>query len=209
MIDLPRLLAFTDDRIGALPDLDRRAAAISQAGAQVALVARLPAATTDALATLALRFVSVSADAGAGVFVTGRADVAVATGAHGVILRDSDLPVRALTWTGQGPAGRRFWRLRSVHSEAEAVQAVADGADALIAGTIWASPTHPERTPAGTGFLSRVAALGVPAYAIGGITLETARQAASAGAFGVAAIRSVWDAADPAGTVKEMVAPWN
>lgn len=209
MTQLPRLLAFTDDRIGARPDLDRMAAALAQAGPNVALVARLPAATTDVLAVLTLRFVAVSARDGASVFVTGRADVALATGAQGVILRRNDLSVTALGWAGRDAPDRPFWRLRSVHTQAEAEQAVTDGADALIAGTIWASPTHPERMPAGTGFLSRIAALGVPTYAIGGVTPDTAREAARAGAWGVAAIRSVWDTADPARTTKEMVSAWN
>jgi thiamine-phosphate pyrophosphorylase len=41
----------------------------------------------------------------------------------------------------------------------------------------------------------------IPVIAIGGITLENARECAAAGAAGVAAIRLFQDAADPAAVV--------
>ncbi len=93
MRPLPRLLAFTDDRVAALDDLGIRAAAIAAAGPAVALVARLPSGTTNQLATLAQRLVANAAAPMAMVLVTGRADVALAVGAQGVILRKDDLGV--------------------------------------------------------------------------------------------------------------------
>jgi thiamine-phosphate pyrophosphorylase len=210
---LPRLLAFADPRIAALDDLGVRAAAIAAAGPAVALVARLPGGTIDALAALAQRFLTLSGPPMATVLVTGRADVARAAGAHGVVLRSGDLDVpaarRVLSVTGRGtnPVAPAFV-LRSVHSEAEANAARAEGADALVVGSIWASPTHPGRPAAGTALLERVVSVGVPTFAIGGVTPERARLAKAAGAWGVAAISAVWDAPHPYHATTELLGPW-
>ena len=53
-----------------------------------------------------------------------------------------------------------------------------------------------------------MAALGVPTYAIGGVTAERAASARAAGAWGVAAITALWDAVDPYAATCAMLAPW-
>jgi thiamine-phosphate pyrophosphorylase len=204
MRPLPRLLAFVDDRIAAIDDLGVRAAAIAAAGPAVALVARHPAGTADQLSSLATRMVALARPPMASVLVTGRADIAMAAETQGVILRDRDLAVRDV----RDFAPAEFWCVRTVHSEREADIAIADGADALVVGTIWATPTHPDRQPAGTGLLTRIAARGVPSFAIGGVTPERAGQARVAGAWGVAAIRAVWDDPEPYRAALALVEPW-
>jgi len=207
---LPRLLAFSDDRVAALGDLGVRASAIAAAGSGVALVARLPAGSIDALASLARRFVALASPPMAGVMVTGRVDVACAAGANGVILRHGDLAVgmvRDLLARLRGHAGGAGFVLRSVHSESEAEAAVRSGADALVVGTIWPSATH-AGAAAGTGLLERVVSFGVPTYAIGGVTPARAIEARAAGAWGVAAIRALWDAATPYRMAMDMLKPW-
>lgn len=204
MRPLPRLLAFADDRIAALDTLGVRAAAIAASGSAAALVARLPGGSTDQLAALAARFVALAAPPSATVLVTGRADVARATGAQGVVLRERDLAPRDVRPT----VGDRSAVLRSVHTFEAARQAIAEGADALVIGTIWATPTHADRVPLGTAGLARVVSLGTPTYAIGGVTIARAAEAAEVGAYGVAAIRALWDAADPYRDAMEMLKPW-
>lgn len=204
MRPLPRLLAFADERVARLDDLGVRAAAIAAAGPAVGLVARCPGATADELATMAERFTRLARPPMANVLVTGRADIALAVEAQGVILRDRDLTVA----DARNLAGDRLWCLRTVHSEAEADTAVADGADALVAGAIWATPTHPDRAPLGLEALARIAARGVPCYAIGGVSPARARAARDAGAWGVAAIRAVWDDAQPFEAARALVEPW-
>jgi thiamine-phosphate pyrophosphorylase len=196
------VLALTDDRIASLEDLGIRAAAIAAAGAAMALVARLPHGTADQLAALAQRLGALAAPPMASVWVTGRVDVAVAVGAHGVVLRRDDVPVAVARDVNTAsdstprPAGT-FRVIRSVHSLAEAAHAAADGADALIAGTIWPSATHAGRAAAGTAWLREMVGTGLPVYAIGGVTADRARDAAAAGAWGVAAISGLWDASRP------------
>ncbi|HRP09069.1 MAG TPA: thiamine phosphate synthase [Gemmatimonadales bacterium] len=189
MSALPRLLCYLDDRIAARDDLGVLLAAAAAAGPEVGIVARMPGGTADQLTRLAARAVANAGPPAAAVFVTGRFDIARAVGAQGVILRTTDLP------PGEVPAS--LLRIASVHSVEEARHAIAEGADALVVGTIWESGSHPGRPGAGTGLISASAALGKPVYAIGGVTPERAREAAAAGAFGVAAIRAVWESRRP------------
>jgi thiamine-phosphate diphosphorylase len=217
---MPRLLAFSDDRVAAFEDLGVRAAAIAAAGPSVALVARLPLGSTDALASLAQRFVALAAPPMAAVLVTARMDVARAVGAHGVILRNDDLRVREVRSLDSTPSGRSpstssgqdaqdaKWVFRSVHTESEAEAAARDGADAIVVGTIWPTATHPSQPPAGTALLERVVSFGVPTYAIGGVTPGRVAEAKAAGAWGVAAIAALWDAAAPYRVAMEMMKPW-
>jgi thiamine-phosphate pyrophosphorylase len=46
--------------------------------------------------------------------------------------------------------------------------------------------------------LAQICRLGLPVIAIGGIGPGRARDVKAAGAYGAAAIRALWDAADPA-----------
>ena len=202
MRPLPRLLAFTDDRVAVREDLGVRAAAIAAAGPSAGLVARLPNGSTDRLAALAQRYVALAAPPMAMVLVTGRADVALTVKAHGVILRKDDLDVGTVRQLCQDDT----MIFRSVHSFAEAESAVRDGADAVIVGSIWPSATHPGRLAAGTGLLAQVVSLGTPTYAIGGVTAAHAIEARTAGAWGVAAISAVWDAEQPYRAAMELIA---
>ena len=206
MRPLPRLLAFSDDRIAALDDFGIRAAAIVAVGPAVALVARLPAANTDTLATFAQRCVALARPPEASVFVTGRADVALAVGASGVILRTGDLTIADVR-SAIG-AARGLFVLRSIHADEEAELAISEGADGLIVGSIWESASHPGRAGAGLALLERVARRGVPTFAIGGVTAQRAADARDAGAWGVAAIAALWDAADSYAAARAMLAPW-
>lgn len=204
MRPLPRLHAVTDGRVALLPDLGVRAAAIAAAGPAVALHARDRAAGGDALARLGRRFIALARPPEAAAFVNGRPDVAAALGADGVQLGSTDL--------APADARRSFpggWIGRSVHSEEEGRAAVAEGADFLLAGAIYPSATHPGRPAAGLGLVERLAGLGRPVVAIGGVTPARAGELRLAGAWGVAAISALWEADDPYAAALEFLAPWS
>jgi len=101
--------------------------------------------------------------------------------------------------------GPRWWIGRSVHNLSEAQAALAEGADYLVVGPVFPTATHPERTPLGTEVFARIAKLGPPVVAIGGVTPPRAAELVAAGAYGVAAIRALWDAADPAAAVRALL----
>ena len=203
MRPLPRVHAFTDGAVLAAGDFGIRAAAIAAGGPAVALHARHPGGTSAGLALSARRLVSLARPPEAAVFVSGRADIAAAVGGHGVQLGTSDLmPADARRVLPDG------WIGRSVHTVEEAGAAVAEGADFLVVGSIYRTATHPEREPAGPELVTRTARLGLPVIAIGGVTPEHVAELKDAGAYGVAAIRSLWHAADPAGATMAMLSPW-
>jgi thiamine-phosphate pyrophosphorylase len=144
---------------------------------------RDPAATGRALEREACRLVVESA---VPVVVSARADLALAAGAAGVHLPELDLPVAAARRL-LGPD-----RLvgRSVHSVDAAVQAEGQGADYVVFGSVFASPSHPGRAMAGLAALERVAAaVRIPVLAIGGVDAGRVEACLAAGAAGFAAIR--------------------
>jgi thiamine-phosphate diphosphorylase len=203
MRPLPRVHAFTDASILAAPDFGVRAAAIAAAGAAVALHARDRGCTGAELTAAALRMVALARPPEAAVFVSGRPDIAAAAGAHGVQLGSSDLT----------PADARRvlpgrWIGRSVHSIEEASAAVNEGADFLVVGSIYPTTSHPERQASGPRLVSGAASFGRPVIAIGGVTPERVREVKAAGAYGVAAIRALWRATDPAAAALAMLSPW-
>ncbi len=203
MRPLPRLHAVTDAATLALPDFGVRAAAIAAAGSAVALHARDRSAAAPALASAAARLVALALPPEASVIVSARADIAAAVGAHGVQLATDDLaPGDARLVLPRG------WIGRSVHSESEAESAVAEGADFLLAGSVYPTATHPGRAAAGIDLVRRTSALGVPVVAIGGVTAERAAELRDAGAWGVAAISALWSAADPAAAALALLEPW-
>jgi len=118
------------------------------------------------------------------VVVSSRCDIALAVGAAGVNLPENDITVEAARrLLGERLVGR------SVHSLDTALRAEADGADYVIFGPVWPSPSHPGSAPAGIEMLATVArALTIPVLAIGGVTEERIAQSHAAGASGYAAI---------------------
>jgi len=196
LIPVPVVHAVTDDRVLALPDFLERAAALAQ-GSGCALHLRGRLTGRDCL-RLAERLAPIAADAGSALLVHDRVDVARIVGAPGAHLPEHGLPserVRALL----GPDALLG---RSVHSADGAREAGAHGCDYVFLGNIWPTPSHPDRPGLGPTVLRDVGS--VPTIAIGGVTVETAVQAASAGAHGVAAIRALWDADDPAAAARAM-----
>ncbi|HEX7337801.1 MAG TPA: thiamine phosphate synthase [Gemmatimonadales bacterium] len=203
MRPLPRVHAFTDARVIAAPDFGVRAAAIAAAGPSVALHARDRGGPVGRLAATASRLAALARPPEAAVFVNGRVDVAAAVGAHGVQLSVGDLrPADARRVFLHG------WIGRSVHSVDEAAAAIAEGADFLVVGTIYQTPSHPGRPASGPALVRELASLGPPVIAIGGVTPGRAPALKAAGAYGVAAIRSLWLAEDPAAATLAMLAPW-
>jgi thiamine-phosphate pyrophosphorylase len=185
----------------ALPDVAVRAAALAAAGSGVALHARDRDGPVGALAAAAARFVALARPAEASVFVNARADVAAAVGAHGVQLGAGDLiPREARRLLPHG------WIGRSVHGVEEAHAARDEGADFLLVGPIYETPSHPGRSGSGPQLVRACAELGVPVIAIGGMTAASVAEVRAAGAYGVAAIRGLWLSADPARAASEYLA---
>lgn len=203
MRPLPRLHAITDTRVLGDQDLGRKAAAIAALGPAVALQLRDRTTTTAHLAEVGWRFAALVTPPESALIVNARADLARTLGAAGVHLGGGDLSVAdARKVLGQG------WVGRSVHSIAEARAAVDEGPDYILMGNIFATATHPGRPALGPRALGEATKLGVPVIAIGGVTAANVHACADSGAYGVAAIRALWDADDPYAAGTELLAPW-
>jgi thiamine-phosphate pyrophosphorylase len=192
-----RLLLVTDPR----PDLAARVAAAVRGGVDVVQL-RDKRASREELLPLAVELKEICERAVALFTVNDDAELAWLSGAHGVHLGQEDEPIASARET-LGPSGAIG---RSVSSVEEAREAVREGADYLGVGTVYATPTKPEEAAAGPALLREIsgAAVPVPWFAIGGVTLETAREVAEAGAPGFAVVRAVLDAEDPAVAAREL-----
>jgi len=133
---------------------------------------------------------------GAKLLVNDRADVALAAGADGVQRTHASLPTCVLRRIG--PPG--FLVGASVHSLAQAREAVSQGADFLVFGPVYDTPSKRQYgAPQGLGALELVAATSArPLIAVGGITPERVAEVRGAGAAGVAVISAIYAASSPA-----------
>lgn len=126
----------------------------------------------------------------------------LAVRAEGVQLGRRSLPLPVVRQL----AGEDYLLGASTHSQEEAQVAVANGADFLIAGTIFASRSHLNEPPSGLDLLQDIkqALPTYPLLAIGGITAENAGRAMATGADGVAVISAILDATDVVRAVYEL-----
>ena len=144
---------------------------------------------------------------GSAILVNDRVDVACAVGASGVHLGEHSLPPdEARRLVSQSAARENFLVGVSAHSLEGAMQAEKAGADYVIFGPVYATPSKTGfGQPQGVASLREVCRrLTIPVLAIGGITLENVRDCFAAGAAGIAAIRLFQDAANLDHAVREL-----
>ncbi|MCM2465269.1 thiamine phosphate synthase [Methanoculleus oceani] len=182
------LYVITDETIGrglSHAELARRAVA----GGADAVQLRDKRLSGRKLFDAASEIREVTHDAGALFIVNDRLDVALAVGADGVHLGESDLPIghaRRLA-----PPG--FVIGASVGSVATAVRAREEGADYVALSPTFATGSKDDAGPGhGLAVLSAIrAAVPLPLVAIGGITAGNVSDVIAAGADGVAVISAI------------------
>ncbi len=142
------------------------------------------------------------ADATGGwIVVNGRTDIACVAGAQAVQLGRGSLPIEAARRVLDETCAIGV----SVHAPEESNEASSRGADYLLLGTIFPTPSHPGMPAGGPALIAACAGMGTPVIGIGGIDLESIGAVSSAGAHGVAVIRAVWQSDDPAAAVYRLV----
>jgi thiamine-phosphate pyrophosphorylase len=204
-MDLGRLMLVTDcgqaDGRDLIDVVDAALGALPPASALVQL--REKDLMPRDLYALARRLLEVTHRHRCALLVNDRIDVALAAGADGVHLPENGLPIAVARRLGRPGS---FTIGVSVHGADAAGAAARDGADLIVCGPIWDTPSksglgeplgeavlaQAQRAIAGTGAAARL-------YAIGGVTSPERVQAAlRAGVHGVAVVRGVMAAADPA-----------
>ncbi len=149
----------------------------------------------------------ITREFGALLFVNDRLDLALAVEADGVHLGPDDLPVAAV----RGIVPDSFLIGFSTDDPDVARDAENEGADYLGCGTVW--PTA-SKADAGAvigleGLRRVVESVGIPAVAIGGITVERAARVPATGAAGAAVMSTVMTAPDPGEVVRALLRSLN
>ena len=137
------------------------------------------------------------------VIVNDRVDVAAAVGADGGHTGADDLP----TTLARRVLGPQLLVGRTAHTIAEARAAAADGADYLGVGPCFPSSTKSFGEFAAAEFLRTVSReISLPAFAIGGVTLDRLDELAALGITRVAVAAAVTRAHDPAAAAAAIIA---
>ncbi|MFH1003621.1 MAG: thiamine phosphate synthase, partial [Chloroflexota bacterium] len=140
-------------------------------------------------------------DEGVLFIVNDRLDIALASGADGLHLGQTDLPATA---------ARRLLPIDkllgiSAATVAEAAAAAEAGADYIAVGAIYATPTKAGAEAVGPARLAQVRqAVSLPLVAIGGINRDNAAAVMAAGAQSVAVISAVVQAKDPEAAARQI-----
>jgi thiamine-phosphate pyrophosphorylase len=143
----------------------------------------------------------VTSTCGVPMTVNGRPDVAQIAHADGVHLPERGLSVSAVRseWPDLSLVGV------SRHDHQGLREAEADGADFAFLSPVFDVPD--KGRPLGVrGFSTSIANVGIPTYALGGITVANARTLLDAGAWGIAVRRAVYDAGDPRRALETLLA---
>lgn len=197
-----RVLVITDAGLARGRSVPQVVAAALAGGAR-AVQLRNKGESARELLAVGRELRKVTAEAGALLFVNDRLDLALALEADGIHLGPHDLPVAEVRRTA--PEGFLIGRSADVPSVAR--QAVADGADYIGCGTVYATTTKADAGDViGLDGLRRVVEAVAPTavVGIGGITVERAEEVAATGAAGVAVVGAIMGAGDPAEAARRM-----
>lgn len=139
---------------------------------------------------------------GALFLVNDRVDLAIAVDADGVHLGQQDLPIAvARELIGQG-------RIigRSTTNPEEMAKALAEGADYIGVGPVYATPTKPDKAAAGLDYVRYAAQHSpVPFFAIGGIDAHNLDEVMAAGGDRIAIVRALMKAENPAAASQQLL----
>lgn len=135
----------------------------------------------------------------AALFINDRIDVALAVEADGVQLGKTALPITA----ARALLGAERMIGASTHSIEEAREAEREGADFILFGPVYFTPTKAAYgTPQGIAALQKIVEnTSLPVYAIGGIKSDNVEAVMRTGAKGIALISAVLAALDPKAAV--------
>ncbi len=197
----PRLYLVTDPGLVGDRDLPALVEAVARAGVTLVQL-RDKQASTATLLRLALALVERLRPLGVPVIVNDRADVALAAGAAGVHVGQSDLPAplaRRVTG-GDKLVGLSIERLGEMDG------AGIEEADYLAASPVFATATKADIAPplGLEGLAAMRARTKKPIVAIGGIDPERAAAAIEHGADGVAVVSAILAADDPVAATAAM-----
>jgi thiamine-phosphate pyrophosphorylase len=155
------------------------------------------------LLILAREVQSVTASARFQLLINDRIDVALALDGAGVHLRSNSLPVSV----ARELLGAQRLLGISVHTVEEGLLAQSQGADYIVLGPIYETPSKQMfGPPLGIHILEKACQLiRIPIIGIGGVTAVRAREMRCAGAFGAAVITAILGSDDIESSTRELL----
>lgn len=198
---LPRLYVILDAALLSLPEPES-AVRLAEAGVRL-MQYRNKSASTRELFASAQALAPALRERGVTFLVNDRVDIAALSGASGVHVGQDDLTVEQ----ARGVAGREAVVGVSTHNLDQFRAAAATSADYIALGPIFATSSKANPDPVvGLELLAEARRLtDKPIVAIGGITLERARDVIEAGADCVAVISDILRAKDPAQRARQYI----
>lgn len=206
---VPRLHVVTDDAVLARSDFVAAARRVLRAGgADLAFHVRGPHTSGATVYEKADALLEVAEESGVRLVLNDRIDVMLGLGHDGWRRPGVHLGRRSLPAdVARQLVGWETLMGCSTHNPGEAEKAVAGGADYVFFGHVFATPSHEDQSEAGLDGLAAAVRTGgdVPVVAIGGIDTLRVDEVLSVGAYGVAVLRGVWDAAAPEDAVRDYI----
>lgn len=147
----------------------------------------------EEMETLTRQMHPITRDGGVPLVINDHPKVAAAAGSEGVHIGQDDgaiVETRAIV----GPS---YFVGRSTHSLTQVRAAMAEGADYIGFGPLYATGTKPDYTPIGLHHIAEVHRFAtVPVFCIGGVNLQTLPAVVAAGARRVVIVSALLQAAD-------------
>ncbi|MCP9455833.1 MAG: thiamine phosphate synthase [Nitrospira sp.] len=198
-----RLLLVTDrTRVQARPFMDLLAEAIN-AGLPAIQLRERDLSTRELLRVGGV-LRAMAAPRGVCLLINDRVDLAMTLGLTGVHLRANSLPIPVV----RRLVGSASLIGQSTHSLAEVRAASQQGADYIVFGPVFDTPSkRPYGSPLGLDQLAEACRISkVPVFAIGGVTTASVPIVRQAGAYGVAVIGAVLNRVDVGEAIREFMA---
>ncbi len=196
-----QLCYITDRRGLASGNLHSRIQAAAEAGVDLIQLREKDMPTRE-LAELAAEAVRICRKTETKIVINDRLDIAMSAGADGVHLGGQSLPTEDV----RRVAGDNLLIGASCHSLSEALEAESGGADYILLGPIFETPSKlAYGPPLGLARLAEVSRqIKIPVIALGGVSPERLAECLAAGANGIAGIRIFQDCPSLAERVKEL-----
>lgn len=200
---LPRLYLLTDRHHTLQRPLSSVLTQAVEAGVRMVQIREKDLGTRD-LISLSRRLLPLLKQHQGTVLLNDRIDLVIALGADGVHLRSDSLPVSV----ARRLLGPGHLIGISTHSVEEARIAAGEGADLIVLGPIFDTPSkRPYGPPLGVRVLLEACrTIRLPIFAIGGITATRIPQVLSSGAYGAAVISSILQSPSIPDTVRDLLA---
>jgi thiamine-phosphate diphosphorylase len=208
-----RIYAITDRQalpVGmTLPEAVARLLAAAPAG-RVAIQLRDKDLAASDRWDLARRLREITRRHGALLIINGDLQLARACEADGVHFPDGHPGLDSLTDTERGQGADRLWIGASCHDWQGMQRAEESGADFVTMSPVMPSPgkATPGQELGWNRFTDLAQRCALPTFALGGLGSDEAALARDCGAYGIAAIRSLWQASQPRELLAAMLEPF-